>query len=315
MAANINDFLRFLKANYPDDWRRATVDKVPDDVLEAILSKHKGHYEVWKRIPEWIKSKYGDILPPHVLNGNETVKDFVKNEELKKEKEDKVATEIVMLPIGLSATAALSIQGNAALRMKLAEWARNGTLTPEQRDLWLASRMDDRDVIIQDWQKNQPEKYLMHVVKEINRYYKRIERNATGEELAKAKKSLAQDMNEQLSPLLAFMQSKEGRKKMAEYLKQTPQQAALKQLSPEILDQFKAVMRDNGIGVKSGRTSLADELKAAFNDKEKAIATLYKNKQSFIPRTHSVNSIKWRNTHEEALLRLLREKKMSKRVA
>ena len=39
-----SDFERFLYANYPDDYMRATAEDVPDDVITAILSRHNFHY-------------------------------------------------------------------------------------------------------------------------------------------------------------------------------------------------------------------------------------------------------------------------------
>ena len=80
MSVNSSDFERFLYANYPDDYRRATASNVPEDVLTAIVSRHSAHYDIWRRIPEWVKNRYQDRLPRELLNGNEQVKEFIKRE-------------------------------------------------------------------------------------------------------------------------------------------------------------------------------------------------------------------------------------------
>ena len=55
MASKSSDFNRFLEANYPDDWLRFSKPDVKDDVVFAIVSRYEKKYEIWKRIPEWIK--------------------------------------------------------------------------------------------------------------------------------------------------------------------------------------------------------------------------------------------------------------------
>ena len=80
MGKIAEDFERLLYANYPDDYRRATAEDVSDDVITAILSRHEFHYEVWKRIPEWIRAEYRDDIPQEVLNGNIRVEAFVYDE-------------------------------------------------------------------------------------------------------------------------------------------------------------------------------------------------------------------------------------------
>ena len=62
MASVSSDFERFLKANFPDDYRKVTDPDVKDDVLNAILSRREEDYKVWCRIPEWIKNEYADNL-------------------------------------------------------------------------------------------------------------------------------------------------------------------------------------------------------------------------------------------------------------
>ena len=68
MASKSSDFNRFLEANYPDDWLRFSQPDVKDDVVFSIISRYEKKYEIWKRIPEWIKSFYADILLKIAVN-------------------------------------------------------------------------------------------------------------------------------------------------------------------------------------------------------------------------------------------------------
>lgn len=266
MAVSSSDFERFLYANYPDDYRRATADNVPEDVLTAIVSRHSSHYSVWKNIPEWVKNRYHDILPRDVLNGNSQVKDFVLKEENNVKKEEKETAElldfsITMLALGYSAETVRALAENKKLREQLANAAKKGKLTPEQFEQWLLSRVEDKEIITRDWQTNQPEKYLFHLIKDMNRSERR------GESIDPLKEK-------ELAQLLPLFANKENRNKLVDYLRQKPQQAALGHLSPEILGKFGGVLKECGINItpakeKGGkmeisRESLAESLKKHF---------------------------------------------------
>ncbi len=279
MSGVSSDFERFLYANYPDDYRRATAKDVPDDVLTAILSRHKGHYDVWKQVPEWIKNKYHDILPREVLNGNDTVKHFVKEEEHKKKEDEKETSALIdysvtLLALGYAADTVKALMENRAQREELLRLANGGEFTPEQKRLWLETRERDRDAITRDWSENQPEKYLFHLFKEINRGKRRSERAETAEERAAALFGISK-AEEELARLLPFFENTEARTKLAGYLRQRSQQAALGHLSPEMLEVFSEKMKSLGISVTpfnrgaqqervESRESLAESLKQNF---------------------------------------------------
>lgn len=266
MAVNLGDFERFLYANFPDDYRRATAQNVPEDVLTAIVSRHSSHYSVWKNIPEWVKNRYHDILPREVLDGNIQVKEFVLKEEKTVKKEEKETAEMLdfsisLMALGYAAENVRTLSENRLLREQLYQAAIKGKLSPEQMLQWLSSRESDRDTIARDWQTNQPEKYLFHLIKDMNRSQRR------GETLDNKKE-------QELSQMLLLFTNKENRKKLVEYLRQKPQQAALAQLSPEILGKFGGVLKECGINItpakeKEGdmvidRDSLAASLKKHF---------------------------------------------------
>lgn len=279
MAGVSSDFERFLYANYPDDYRRATVKDVPEDVLTAILSRHRAHYSIWKDVPEWIKNKYQDRLPRDVLNGNEQVKQFVKSEEHEKKKDEKETNALVdytvsMLALGYSADAVKALAENRMQREELLRAANGGELTGEQKALWRQTRERDRDVIRRDWAENQPEKYLFHLFKEVSRSKRRSENAQTADERHEAMSQMARSEQE-LAQLMDYFSDKEARQKLAGYLRQQPQQAALSHFSPEMLATFTKKMKSLGISVMpagqentytrtESRESLAASLKQNF---------------------------------------------------
>ncbi len=279
MSGISGDFERFLYANYPDDYRRATAKDVPEDVLTAILSRHKAHYSVWKDIPEWIKTKYQDRLPRDVLNGNEQVKQFVKSEEQQKKKDEKETSALIdysvtLLALGYAADTVKALAENRMAREELLRAANGGEFTEEQKRLWRQTRERDRDVIRCDWAENQPEKYLFHLFKEISRGKRRSERAQTADDRHDAVAQITRSEQE-LAGLMEHFSSREARQKLAEYLRQPQQQAALRHFSPEMLAVFTDKMKSLGIAVtpagrerspvrEENRESLAESLRQNF---------------------------------------------------
>ncbi len=272
MAVDSSDFVRFLYANYPDDYRKATASNVPEDVLTAIISRHASHYSIWNSIPEWVKDRYRDILPKEVLNGNIVVKEFIKQEEKNVKQEEKETAELLdfsvsLLALGYTAESVKTLGANRLLREQLLKAAKNGTLTDEQRAQWLLSRQSDRDTILQDWQTNQPEKYLVHLIKQMNRAEKRGQTNNP-------------HLEQELAQVLPLLKDKGNRKKLVEYLREKPQQAALGHLSPEVLGKFSSILKDCGINItptkgtkgqaiEVSRESLVESLKKHFQWRQK----------------------------------------------
>lgn len=269
----MGDFERFLYANYPDDYRRATADDVPDDVINAILSKHERHYQIWKNIPEWIKNEYRDVLPPDVLNGNETVRDFVEAEQQKLANEEKETQQLLnysvsLLALGYAAETVAVMVENRRQREALLAAAHGGALTDEQMKLWLQTRESDKQAIQKDWKENHAEKFIVHLFKEIDREKRRADRNGqTSQSFMKISQ-----MENEVAQLLGGLSGIEQKKAMVEYLREQPQQAALKRMSPDVRQRFVDMLHKNGIAVEDknmaqvNRENLAQSLKKNFED-------------------------------------------------
>lgn len=254
MANVSEDFERFLYANYPDDYRRATAKDVPEDVLTAIISKHRAHYEIWQAVPEWIKNEYGDRLPKEVLNGNENVQKFVKDEIEKDAKEteaciDVVALSLSIVALGYAVETAEVLAKNQALRQQLLDEAKNGKLSAAQMEKWLALRESDKEAILQDYKNYQPEKYLLHLVKELSRERKRAERGGTDVDRAGAEMK-AVSLERELKKYAKKLTGKDVLEKTVNYLRAKPQQAALRHLSPDVLTMFTGVMAGQNIKIE-----------------------------------------------------------------
>ncbi len=304
MSVNSSDFERFLYANYPDDYRRATASNVPEDVLTAIVSRHSAHYDIWRRIPEWVKNRYQDRLPRELLNGNEQVKEFIKKEEQLSKKEEKETIELLdfsvtMLALGYSAETVKAMAENRVLREKLLKAAQGGDLSEEQKLQWRLSRENDRSAIARDWQENQPEKYLFHLIKQMNRSQKRGERTDS-------------QVMAELAQMLPMFGDKANRTKLVEYLRQKPQQAALGHLSPEVLGKFSGVLKEYGINItpakaKSGemeisRDSLVASLKKHFQWRVKMEEML---KQQYAQRNIDFQNVSVRDVLNDGIKKLM----------
>ncbi len=273
MANSMSDFERFLYANYPDDYRRATADDVPDDVINAILSKHEKHYQIWRRIPEWIKSEYRDVIPPEVLNGNETVRDFVEDEQQKLANDEKETQQLLnysvsLLALGYAAETVAVMVENRRQRQELLAAAHGGPLSDEQMKLWLQTRENDQKAIQKDWRDNHTEKFIVHLFKEIDREKRRMARN--GENVDSTLK--ISRMENEAAQLLARFSDMDKKKAMVKYLREQPQQAALKRMTPDVRQRFVDLMRKSGIAVEDknfeqvNRENLAQSLRRNFDD-------------------------------------------------
>lgn len=256
MASSTSDFERFLYANYPDDYRKVTTKGVPDDVMEAILSRHRSHYDIWKDIPEWVKSEYGDKLPSEVLNGNITPRQFV-NKEIEENSVKNVNHDTIfdldfmdfgmaLIAKGYSYDAVATMAKNRATRNQIWATTNDGQLelTEEQKALWRETRESDKTTITNDWKYNQPEKYLMHIVKEMSREYKRAQRE--GREPSSEK---IDELTNELKHYLTGLETTEDKTKLMTYLRQEPQQAALKQMDANVLQMFTGMLEEKGIRI------------------------------------------------------------------
>lgn len=252
MGKSSSDFERFLYANYPDDYRRATVADVPDDVITAILSKHSRHYEIWTQIPEWIKSAYHDRLPAELLNGNVQVRTFIESEQNKQSQSEKENKELLdygvtLLALGYTSETVSVILGNRAERNRILQEAGGAPLSGELLERWLATRESDKQAITKDWQENSPEKYVFHLIKEFSRTEKKVGQGQADEASLTAQR---QELEQQLQGLFTTLTDKNSKQKIIDYLRQQPQQAALKHLQPEAMSVLTNVLHTNGIKLK-----------------------------------------------------------------
>lgn len=252
MGKSSSDFERFLYANYPDDYRRATVENVPDDVLTAILSRHARHYQIWCEIPEWIKNVYRDKLPTEVLNGNETVKSFVQKEQTnKKENEDEtrrlIDYGVTLLALGYASETVATLLENRQIREQLLKQAGTQPLTGALFEKWIQTRESDMQAIEKDWQENSPEKYIFHLVKEISKREKKLGKEGADVATLSAESSA---LEQQLQDFMGNMSDKESKRKMIDYLRQAPQQAALRHLQPKSMSLFTSLLEDKGLKLK-----------------------------------------------------------------
>lgn len=306
MGMNIADFERFLQYNYPDDWRRFTASDTKEDVKTAIMARHAGHYQIWKEIPEWIKNNYHDRIPSEVLNGNEQVKEFVAK-EVKAEKEEEKQTNdilnfsVMALAAGYAVETVANLSANRKTRQQLLE--RYGEQLPQELlEQWLDTRRSDILAIQKDWEKRQPEKYLFHLIKEMDREQKRMDRGLTNEAQSQRKiKSLEKEIKE----FTRKLKTREAKLGMVDYLRGRPQQMALRHLSPRALNHFTGLMKDQGIKIEPtqrqktaerviGGDSLTKSLKKDFSERSQIEALMRQQAQyiapDFVRQTRALSS-------------------------
>jgi uncharacterized protein YjgD (DUF1641 family) len=261
MGKIAEDFERFLYANYPDDYRRATADGVTDDVITAILSRQSARYDIWKRIPEWIRAEYRDDIPQEVLNGNVRVETFVQDEYEKLSREDPLDEKsvsardakdaefvakmsVAFLAAGYTAESVARMSENHSTRRDLLKQMAIMGRTPELVAAYRATRESDRNTIASEYDNNEKlvHKKVMRVIKEMSRMKRR--KNGYDEEKYK-------EAEEKLKATIAFIKDNpEAKKRVFEHLKDPAVQKALYLLLPEVREQFIASMKDAGILIK-----------------------------------------------------------------
>lgn len=281
MAGFSDDFLRFLKANFSDDndYRRASVDDVKEDVVNAIMSRFAHQYNIWLQIPEWVKNRYSDRIPTEVLNGNKSPQDLVQEELEKNEKTEEVVNSsiditVLLMAIGYSIETAAQLSQQRALRDKILAENKGVKLPPELLALWLETRLNDKQAVAKDWQNNQKEKYLLHLVKSLSREEKALAGLNDPNKQNEAKMKIAA-LKRELETFSASMNEKDAAERMVNYLRQPAQQAALHHMKPEVLAMFVDLMQKKGIKVEQnyqktnqrtdlGKGSLTDSLREDF---------------------------------------------------
>ena len=258
MGKITSDFERFLYANYPDDYRRATVDDVADDVITAILSKHHFHYDVWKSIPEWIRAEYRDDIPQEVLNGNKRVDTFIYEEYDKltydekdkaKEEEEREAREIAfvanltvsLLAAGYSIEAVKGLSDNYKERKEILKQMAIYGRTPELVAAHRATRERDVNIISNEYDGNKKlvHKKVLRTLKELNRM--KVSKKGYDKEEYKR-------LEEKLRTVMAYVASDTvANKKLAKHFDEPVARSALRHLVPEVKELFETLMDQAGL--------------------------------------------------------------------
>ena len=185
MISKSVDFERFLEVNYPDAYRKVASEDVKEDVYYAIFSEYEVRYKKWLSIPQWIKDIYRDALPPDLMNGNVTVKDFVANLEyvyfsdpspdytkvssgnfqmVVYSEERRRAEYQEKVSLGYSSEHAKILVENKHTRACLCNLCR--PLTDGERKIWRESRKKDRHAIMESFKKDQPHKMVYHSIRQ-----------------------------------------------------------------------------------------------------------------------------------------------------
>lgn len=296
MGMNMADFERFLQYNYPDDWRRFTASDVKEDVKTAIISRHAGHYQIWREIPEWVKNNYHDRIPSEVLNGNEQVKEFVAK-EVKSEKEEEKQTNdllnfsVLALAAGYAVETVATLSANRKTRQQLLD-TYGGQISEDLLEQWLDTRRSDIDAIRRDWKERHPEKYLLHLVKKLDREQKRAAKGLVSDE--RRSEQEIKSLQKEIKNMTRRFNSKETKLNMVDYLRGRSQQMALRHLSPKVLEHFTNIMKEQGIKIEPaqqqktaerviGGDSLTRSLKKDFSERSQIEALMRQQAKYIAP--------------------------------
>ena len=253
MSKIADDFLRFLKANFPDDYRKVSVKDVKDDVFNSVWSRREEDYKIWCRIPEWIKNQYRDDLPDEVWNGNLTVRELIKEEEEKKLKEEKESKELLSYGIGLMAVG-YSVQSvnvfmkNRAEREKIMCNAKDGMLSKADLDRIIELQNNDRATAIRDIKENQKERYFLYLVKELSRAKKR-EKRAISPALKTAQQMKIANIEKEFRAVSENLKNEEFRNRLVSFLNRDVGRVRWKHLDKSVAKEVEMLFKEYGIDV------------------------------------------------------------------
>lgn len=257
MANLSDDFLEFLRVNFPDAYRRGSIKDLPEDVATSLMSRYGHRYEIWKKIPDDVKNKYGGRVPPEVLNGNITVHDYVVSERNKTAQEEKDRSELLtfsvsMLALGYTTETVATLMENRETREMLLAASKDGVLSDEQHAKWILSRIADFHAIATDWQEMQPEKYALHLAKSLSREKKRQARGGADFDMEASNQKI-KEIEQELAGITARLDTRGSRQNMVDFLRGQSQQSALRHLDPEVLAMFTGLMEKQGIRIQPVR--------------------------------------------------------------
>ena len=301
------DYERFLLANYPDEYRRITVKDVKEDVVQAIKSRLDDEYAIWCQVPEWIKNEYRDNLPDEVLNGNKAVKDFVLEKENNgKEVDNSIDVSgltdlgVSLLAAGYAASSIALLTKNRSERSRILEEAAGRPLTEKERKKWLETRLGDCKVVAKDWKTNQPEKYLLHIIKEMSRNKMRKER-AEGQAQITKYEMKEISLEREFKQFAKMLEDEKFRRNLINYMRLRPQQAALGHLDSEVLDRVIGMFDKYGIKIQARANDGRNELRL---DKD---SLAYELREQYI-RGRSVDCNKRAETYRSGAKEMSRSK-------
>lgn len=72
-----SDFVYFLEKNFPSSAMILSKEDAKEDSVYYVIQRFQERYNIWKKIPEWIKNYYGGTLPPEVFTIHEPYEHFV----------------------------------------------------------------------------------------------------------------------------------------------------------------------------------------------------------------------------------------------
>ena len=226
MAIISEDFDRFLEANYPDDWMKASVPDVKQDVINYIYSKTNSKYEVWKKIPEWIKAMFSDKLPEEVLRGNEPWDNFILHLEKSNYDYNKVASIVYNTVIkseenvrycnnvvdsGYSFECAVYLTEIYDERKRL--WDSGELKTPEGKKKWRKLGEKKLAVMEQDLREYRPERWVLRQLRLYDRNIRKSKMAKTEEERKKHMKN-ALENRKQYTKYIKLVENRELRRRL-----------------------------------------------------------------------------------------------------
>ena len=294
MAEITDEFIMFLEKNYRSLYARVTAPNADKVTVDTIVSNMSDEFEIWKRIPQWIKNKYGDRIPKDVLNGVVPVKDYIVSEKQKevdkgkKTSSDSNGTDLLdyslaYIALGYSPKAAEGLANNKFKRNQMRNVMALGmAMTDEMRRDWHDTRQSDIDIMRKDWIENQPEKYLLHVVKECSRTEGKCENAATDQEKAKYAMRLSQ-LRTEMRMIAERFSDMSQRRRLAGFLQQQNSQLAMSRLRPGALSLFSDVLLEKGVMItrvgeekELTRSNVCNSFLEDFSRKENFVSIMRK---------------------------------------
>lgn len=202
MADTGSEFIEYLKAYDPEAFSKVSADSATDALINSVIAKHKNKFEVWKKVPEWLRDKYNNRVPENILDmaksgvplTQENINTATGNSDSAKSALQpadfnpslELATAVVFTAADIAAIKYMSEQialkgygpeasdklaASKQIRHKLAEQLQDTSVKAKEQISadWRKTRESDFKTIKQDWIRNQPEKMFVHLVKELHR--------------------------------------------------------------------------------------------------------------------------------------------------